>query len=27
LPGIKYNFDSTNGDIDLLACCDGHLVF
>lgn len=27
LPGVKYRFEERLGDIDLLACCDGHLVF
>jgi hypothetical protein len=27
LPGIKYQLGVSQGDIDLLACCDGHLVF
>ncbi len=27
LPGIKYHTESESGDIDLLACCDGMLVF
>jgi DNA-directed RNA polymerase subunit RPC12/RpoP len=27
LPGIKYRTDTKEGDIDVVACCDGHLVF
>lgn len=27
LPGVKYRRQNQLGDIDLLACCDGHLVF
>jgi hypothetical protein len=27
LPGAKYQLDKRAGDIDVLACCDGHLVF
>jgi DNA-directed RNA polymerase subunit RPC12/RpoP len=27
LPGVKYKIGDQPGDIDLLACCDGHLVF
>jgi hypothetical protein len=27
LPGIKYKVGDQQGDVDLLACCDGHLVF
>jgi hypothetical protein len=27
LPGVKYKLGGQIGDIDLLACCDGHLVF
>jgi DNA-directed RNA polymerase subunit RPC12/RpoP len=27
LPGIKYQVGTKQADIDLLACCDGHLVF
>ena len=27
LPGVKYRTGTQRGDIDLLACCDGHLVF
>lgn len=27
LPGVKYKIGSQLGDIDLLACCDGRLVF
>ncbi|MBN1854100.1 MAG: hypothetical protein JW829_15340 [Pirellulales bacterium] len=27
LPGVKYRRDDIRGDIDILACCDGHLVF
>lgn len=27
LPGVKYKIGDKYGDIDLLACCDGHLVF
>jgi DNA-directed RNA polymerase subunit RPC12/RpoP len=27
LPGVKYKIGDQSGDIDLLACCDGHLVF
>lgn len=27
LPGVKYEIGTKAGDIDLLACCDGHLVF
>jgi hypothetical protein len=27
LPGMKYQHGSESGDIDLLACCDGLLVF
>ena len=27
LPGVKYQADGRRGDIDLLACCDGYLVF
>lgn len=27
LPGVKYQIGTKAGDIDLLACCDGHLVF
>ncbi len=27
LPGVKYRCDDKLGDIDLLACCDGLLVF
>jgi hypothetical protein len=27
LPGVKYRCDDKLGDIDLLACCDGRLVF
>lgn len=26
LPGVKYELGGTKGDIDVLACCDGHLV-
>jgi hypothetical protein len=27
LPGVKYKIGDQPGDIDLLACCDGYLVF
>lgn len=27
LPGVKFRDGATQGDIDVLACCDGHLVF
>jgi len=27
LPGVKYKVGDKVGDIDILACCDGHLVF
>jgi DNA-directed RNA polymerase subunit RPC12/RpoP len=27
LPGVKYKIDQKLGDIDVMACCDGHLVF
>ena len=27
LPGVKYTCEGKEGDIDLVACCDGHLVF
>lgn len=27
LPGVKYKKADFSGDIDFLACCDGHLVF
>ena len=27
LPGVKYDRATIKGDIDLMACCDGHLVF
>jgi DNA-directed RNA polymerase subunit RPC12/RpoP len=27
LPGIKYRVETKQGDIDILACCDGLLVF
>ncbi|MBA4066949.1 MAG: hypothetical protein C0501_25225 [Isosphaera sp.] len=27
LPGVKYKRGAKRGDIDLLACCDGYLVF
>jgi hypothetical protein len=27
LPGMKYKIGDQSGDIDLLACCDGYLVF
>lgn len=27
LPGMKYTWDSVKGDIDVLASCDGYLVF
>ena len=27
LPGVKYQKGSDCGDIDILACCDGHLIF
>lgn len=27
LPGMKYSSNDTGGDIDLVACCDGHIVF
>ncbi|MGO8899340.1 MAG: hypothetical protein ACLQU5_13500 [Isosphaeraceae bacterium] len=27
LPGVKYKIGDKVGDIDILACCDGHLVF
>jgi hypothetical protein len=27
LPGVKYKIGARSGDIDVLACCDGHLVF
>jgi hypothetical protein len=27
LPGVKYLSSTRSGDIDLVACCDGHLVF
>ncbi len=27
LPGVKYTRGTQAGDIDILACCDGHLVF
>jgi hypothetical protein len=27
LPGVKYRIDDKSGDIDVLACCDGQLVF
>jgi hypothetical protein len=27
LPGVKYQDSSGKGDIDLLACCDGYLIF
>src|SRR5262249_50490009 len=27
LPGVKYKFGGQPGDIDLLACCDGYIVF
>jgi DNA-directed RNA polymerase subunit RPC12/RpoP len=27
VPGVKYQMGSVQGDIDIVACCDGHLVF
>ena len=27
LPGVKYQIRAQQGDIDILACCDGRLVF
>jgi hypothetical protein len=27
LPGVKYQIGAKKGDIDILACCDGRLVF
>ncbi len=27
LPGVKYRRAGEHGDVDILACCDGHLVF
>jgi len=27
LPGVKFKIGETPGDLDVLACCDGHLVF
>lgn len=27
LPGVKYHRDEESGDVDLVACCDGALVF
>lgn len=27
LPGLKYHVDHLHGDLDLIACVDGHLVF
>lgn len=27
LPGVKYTKDGQRGDADIVACCDGHLVF
>jgi DNA-directed RNA polymerase subunit RPC12/RpoP len=27
LPGVKYQIGTKQGDIDILACCDGRLVF
>ncbi|HEY8504819.1 MAG TPA: hypothetical protein VIL46_09570 [Gemmataceae bacterium] len=26
LPGVKYRWKGVEGDLDLIACCDGHLV-
>jgi hypothetical protein len=26
LPGVKYRWNDKDGDLDILACCDGHLV-
>jgi hypothetical protein len=27
LPGVKYSKNGADGDIDFVACCDGHLIF
>jgi hypothetical protein len=27
LPGVKYKLGTKHGDLDLLACCDGEVVF
>ena len=27
LPGLKYTYDRVDGDLDIVASCDGHLVF
>ncbi len=27
LPGVKFNIGTELGDLDILACCDGHLIF
>jgi hypothetical protein len=26
VPGVKYKWNDKDGDLDILACCDGHLV-
>jgi len=26
LPGVKYEWDGENGDLDIVACCDGNIV-
>jgi hypothetical protein len=26
LPGVKFRWDKNDGDLDILACCDGHIV-
>ncbi len=26
VPGVKYKWDDKDGDLDILACCDGHIV-
>jgi hypothetical protein len=26
LPGVKYKWNDKDGDLDILACCDGHIV-
>lgn len=26
LPGVKYKWNNTDSDLDILACCDGHIV-
>jgi hypothetical protein len=26
VPGVKYKWNDEDGDLDILACCDGHIV-